>query len=60
MEDVKVIVEVTECYRCVTVVTSMKDVMKSRKVFNNVIKSVLKLSESHFFKNADISLLLAM
>ena len=49
-DDVEVIVEVTENYRCVTVVTSMNDVMKSRKVFNNVIKSILALSEMHSFK----------
>ena len=49
-DDVKVIVEVTENYRCVTVVTSMNDVMKSREVFNKVIKSILRLSEMHSFK----------
>ena len=49
-DEVEVIAEVTENYRCVTVVTSMNDVMKSRKVFNNVIKSILALSEMHSFK----------
>ena len=49
-EEVKVIVEVSENYRCVTVITSMNDVMKSRSFFNNVIKTVLKLSEMHTFK----------
>ena len=49
-EEVKVFVEVSENYRCVTVITSMNDVMKSRSFFNNVIKIVLKLSEMHTFK----------
>ena len=49
-ENVKVIVEVTEKYRCVTVVTSMENVMKSCIFYNNVIKTVLKLSEMHSFK----------
>ena len=49
-DEVEVIVEVTENYRCVTVVTSMNDVMKSRKVFNNVIKSIVALSGMHSFK----------
>ena len=44
------VVEVSENYCCVTVVTSMNDAMKSRKVFNDVIKSILKLSEMHSFK----------
>ena len=49
-DDVEVIVEVTEHYRCVTIITSMEDTRKSHKVFNNVIKTVLKLSEIHSFK----------
>ena len=49
-EEVKVIVEVSENFRCVTVITSMNDVMISRKIFNFVIKSILKLSEMHSFK----------
>ena len=49
-EEVKVIVEVSENYHCVTVITSVNDIMKSRSFFNNVIKSVLKLSEMHTFK----------
>ena len=49
-DDVEVIVEVTEHYRCVTIITSMEDTRKSHKVFNNVIKTVLKLSEMHSFK----------
>ena len=49
-EEVKVIVEVSENFRCVTVITSMNDVMIGRKFFNNVIKTVLKLSEMHTFK----------
>ena len=49
-DEIKVIVEVTENYRCVTVVTSMNDVTRSRKFLNNVIKSILKLSEMHAFK----------
>ena len=46
----KVIVEVTEHYRCVTVITSMIDIKKSRNLFNNVIKAILKLSKMHSFK----------
>ena len=49
-EEVKVVVEVTENYRCVTVVTSMNDVIKGRKFLNNVVKTILKLSEMHSFK----------
>ena len=49
-DEVEVIVEVTEHYRCVTVITSMIDIKKSRNIFNNVIKVVLKLSEMHTFK----------
>ena len=48
--DIEVIVEVTEHYRCVTIVTSMEDIKKSHKVFNSVIKTVLQLSEMHSFK----------
>ena len=50
-DEVEVIVEVTEHYRCVTVITSMKRIKKSRKVFNNVIKTVLVLkSQMHSFE----------
>ena len=49
-DEVEVVVEVTENYRCVTVITSMNDMKKGRNIFNNVIKSVLKLSEMHSFK----------
>ena len=49
-EEVKVFVEVSENYRCVIVVTSMNDIMKSHSFFNKVIKVVLKLSEMHSFK----------
>ena len=49
-DEVEAIVEVTENYRCVTVITSMIDIKKSRNIFNNVIKTVLKLSEMHSFK----------
>ena len=49
-DEVHVIVEVTEYYRCVTVVVSINDMKKSHKVFNNVIKTVLSLSEMHSFK----------
>ena len=50
-DNVEVIVEVTEHYRCVTVITSMNDIKKSRKVFNNVIKTVLILkSQMHSFE----------
>ena len=44
-DEVEVIVEVTEHYRCVTVITSINNIKKSRNTFNNVIKAVLKLSE---------------
>ena len=49
-DEVKTIVEVTENYRCVTVITSMIDIQKGRKLFNKVIKTVLKLIEMHAFK----------
>ena len=42
-DEVEVIVEVTEQYRCVTVVTSVNDVEKCRKVFNNVVETILML-----------------
>ena len=49
-DDVEVIVEVTENYRCVTVVTSVNDIKKSRKVFNDVVQTVLALkSHTHSF-----------
>ena len=48
--EVEVIVEVTEHYRCVTVVTSMNDIKKGRKVFNDVVQTVLTLkSQMHSF-----------
>ena len=46
----KLFVEVTGKYHCVTVVISMENVIKSCIFFNNVIKTVLKLSEMHSFK----------
>ena len=50
-DDVDVIVEVTEHYRCVTVITSMKDNKKSRKLFNNVVQVILTLkSQMHSFE----------
>ena len=49
-DEVEVIVEVTEHYRCVTVITSINNIKKSRNIFNNVIKAVLKLSEMQSFK----------
>ena len=49
-DEVETIVEVTENYRCVTVITSMIDIQKGRKFFNEVIKTVLKLIEMHAFK----------
>ena len=50
-DKVKVIVEVTEQYRCITVVTSVNDVEKSRKVFNDVVQTILTLkSQMHSFK----------
>ena len=47
---IKVIVEVTENYHCVTIVTSIDNVMKSCEFFNNDIKSILKLGDMHSFK----------
>ena len=50
-DKVKVIVEVTEQYRCVTVVTSVNDVEKCRKVFNDVVQIILTLkSQIHSFE----------
>ena len=50
-DEVKFIVEVTEQYRCVTVVTSVNDVEKSRKVFNDVVQTILTLkSQTHSFE----------
>ena len=49
-DEVEVIVEITEHYRCVTVITSMIDIMTSRNIFNNVVKTILKLNEMHAFK----------
>ena len=50
-DEVEVIVEVTEQYRCVTVVTSVNDIEKSHKVFNDVVETILKLkSQRHSFK----------
>ena len=49
-DEVEVIVEVTEHYRCVTVITSVNDVKKSRKVFNDVVQTILTLkSQTHSF-----------
>ena len=50
-DKVEVIVEVTEHYRCVIVVTSVNDIKKSRKVFNDVVQTVLALkSQTHSFE----------
>ena len=50
-DEVEAIVEVTEDYRCVTVVTSINDIEKSREVFNNIIKTILALkSQMHSFE----------
>ena len=50
-DGVEVIVEVTEQYRCITVVTSVNDVVKSHKVFNDVVHTILALkSQMHSFK----------
>ena len=46
----KVIVEVTENYHCVTIVTSIDNVMKSSLFFNIAIKRILKLGAMHSFK----------
>ena len=46
MEDkFEVVVEVSEDNRCVTVLTSNKEMDKSRQVFNSVIKKVLSLKK---------------
>ena len=50
-DKVEVIVEVTEQYRCVTVLTSVNDVEKSRKIFNDVVQTILTLkSQTHSFE----------
>ena len=50
-DEVEVIVEVTEQYRCVTVVTSVNDVEKSHKAFNDVVQTILTLkSQMHSFE----------
>ena len=50
-DEVEVIVEVTQHYRCVTVVTSMNDNENSRKVFNDVVQVILELkSQMHSFE----------
>ena len=49
-DEVEAIVEVTENYRCVTVITSMIDIQRGRNIFNKVIKTILKLIEMHAFK----------
>ena len=50
-DEVEVIVEVTQHYRCVTVVTSMNENENSRKVFNDVVQVILKLkSQMHSFE----------
>ena len=41
----EVVVEVSEHNRCVTVLTSNKEIEESRQVFNSVIKKVLSLKE---------------
>ena len=50
-DEVEVIVEVTEHYRCVTVITSMNDIENSHKVFNDVVQAILTLkSKMHLFE----------
>ena len=50
-DKVKVVVEVSEHYRCITVVTSMNDIQSSHKVFNNVVQAILMLkSHMHSFE----------
>ena len=50
-DEVEVIVEVTEHYRCITVVTSMNDIENSHEVFNDVVQAILTLkSQMHSFK----------
>ena len=49
-DKVEVIVEVTEHYRCVTVITTMNDIENSHKLFNNVVEAILTLkSNMHAF-----------
>ena len=49
-DKVEVIVEVTEHYRCVTVITTMNDIENSHKHFNNVVEAILTLkSNMHAF-----------
>ena len=50
-DEVEVIVEVTEQYRCITVVTSVNDIENSHKVFNDVVQAILMLkSKMHLFE----------
>ena len=50
-DEIEVMVEVTEYYRCVTVITSMNDIKKSHKVFNDVVQTILVLkSLMHSFE----------
>ena len=50
-DNTEVIVELTEHYRCVTVVTSMNDTKKSHKVFNDVVQAILTLKcQMHAFE----------
>ena len=44
-KEFEVVVEVSEHNRCVTVLTSNKEIDESRKVFNSVIKKILSLKE---------------
>ena len=49
--EVEVIVEVTEHYRCVTVITSMNGNENSHKVFNGVVQTILELKcKMHSFE----------
>ena len=50
-DEIEVMVEVTEYYRCVTVITSMNDIKNSRQVFNDVVQTILVLkSQMHLFE----------
>ena len=50
-DKVKVIVKVTEHFRRVTVLTSLNDIEKSHKVFNDVVQAILRLkSQMHSFE----------
>ena len=50
-DEVEVIVEVTEHYRCITVVTSVNNIENSHKVFNDVVQAILMLkSKMHSFE----------